>query len=105
LFYNKFGVLLTNLEDIISQLEREKTAIDSALSALREISGMGSNAGVSQPTGQKRRGRPPKNPSAVVAVSERGSGITPEGRKRLAESMRKRWAAKKAAEKKASRGR
>lgn len=95
---------MNNLEDIISQLEREKVAIENALAALRGISGTGGYASVTQPTGQKRRGRPPKNPNAVPVASRKQSGITAEGRRRLAESMRKRWAAKRAAEKKASRG-
>lgn len=86
------------LKDIISRLERQRTAIERALAALHEASGSevgersagtsgsttshaGSGAGLGRAAGRgRRRGR-----------------LTPEGRKRLAEAMKRRWAVKRAA--------
>lgn len=83
---------LNEIANIISELERQRAAIDNALSALREVSGAaGFGAG-----GQvvRRRGRPRKD-GGVSAPSQKKGGLTPEGRKRLAESMRRRWATRK----------
>ena len=81
---------MTNIQELIADLARQKTAIDNALAALRAISG------TAEP---KRRGRPPGS------GAKRGPGRPPkkqvrlsdEGRQRLAESMKRRWAAKRAA--------
>ncbi|MGA2715825.1 MAG: hypothetical protein ABSG41_22210 [Bryobacteraceae bacterium] len=65
---------------IITQLERQKTAIEHALVALRGIE---------------------ENPASVPAPSApaaRKGGMTPAGRRRLSAALKKRWAAKKAAE-------
>jgi hypothetical protein len=78
--------------DIVAQLERQKAAIERALAALREIGG---------PVSESVAG-----PAPVIAKTratrkaKRKTGITPEGRARLAEAMRARWTAKKAASKK-----
>lgn len=97
-FHYRFTILLmNNIEAIIAKLERERSALDSAISALRSITEGSSQSGAA--TGQKRRGRPPKNPAAGAASATRKSGITEEGRRRLAESMKRRWAAKRVAEK------
>lgn len=70
------------LNGIIAQLEQQKTAIERALAALRNIEGTEAPASAPSSTGPaKRKG-----------------GMTPEGRKRLSAALRKRWAAKKAAE-------
>lgn len=69
------------LKEIIDSLERQKSAIDNALEALR---GIEVNGGV------------PAQP-ATRAVAKRKGGMTPEGRRRLAEAMKRRWAAKRAA--------
>ena len=73
---------------IITELEKQKTAIDKALAALRDVSGMESPMpeaaadGVQVPSGPAhRKGR-----------------MSPEGKKRLIAAVKKRWAAKKAAE-------
>lgn len=69
------------LNGIITQLERQKTAIEQALSALRNIDGIAETAPAPTSTGPaKRKG-----------------GMTPAGRRRLSEALKKRWAAKKAA--------
>lgn len=73
---------MTNgLNEVIEQLEQQKTAIDRALAALREVGGGTSTAAPSV-------GRPGK--------AARKGGMTPEGRRRLSEALKKRWAAKRA---------
>jgi hypothetical protein len=77
---------MTNgLKEVIKGLEKQKTAIERALAALREVDG---TAVESAPLAAvpARRGRP-----------KRTGGMTPEGRKRLSEALKKRWAVKKAA--------
>jgi len=61
------------LNGIMRQLERQKKAIERALAALRDLEG-------------------------TPAPAARKGGITPAGRRRLSAALRKRWAAKKAAE-------
>jgi hypothetical protein len=79
---------LTDLTTLIAQLEEEKSAIETALDALRRVAGTTTvKRGPGRPPGKKAAGRPRK---------ATGSRITEEGRKRLAEAMRKRWAAKRA---------
>jgi hypothetical protein len=68
-----------SLNGVIKQLERQKTAIERALTALRGIEGTLPALPVSAPA--KRKG-----------------GMTPAGRRRLSAALKKRWAAKKAAE-------
>jgi hypothetical protein len=69
------------LNGIITQLERQKTAVERALAALRSIEGTET---------------PASTPSSSGPAKRKG-GMTPEGRKRLSAALRKRWAAKKAA--------
>jgi hypothetical protein len=79
--------------EIIAQLEKQKVAIDNALDALRSL------GGVDAP--RRGPGRPPSTKtvlsSAEKALSKRKGGVTPAGRKRLAEAMKRRWAAKRTA--------
>ena len=70
------------LKDIIARLERQGKTIERALTALREVEGIEAAA--------------PASSSSEPA--KRKGGMTPEGRKRLSAALRKRWAAKKAAE-------
>jgi hypothetical protein len=65
------------LKGIIAQLEHQKAAIERALAALREVEAPASQSSI-----------PP----------ERRGGMTPEGRKRISAALKKRWAAKRAAE-------
>jgi tRNA G18 (ribose-2'-O)-methylase SpoU len=77
---------MTNgLKEVIKGLEKQKTAIERALAALREVDG---TAVESAPlaAAPARRGRP-----------KRKGGMTAEGRKRLSEALKKRWAVKRAA--------
>src|SRR6266853_1480374 len=113
---------MTGLNGIISDLERQKRAIDKALAALGGIGGTASSAaelssapepakrrGGMTPAGKKRliaalkkRWAVKKAAAAGTAVvvptkSVRKGGMTEEGRRRLAEAMKKRWAVKRAA--------
>ena len=73
------------LNDIIAKLEEQKSAIERALSALHEIEGTGAQSGE-------------ETPSATRKVrAKRKGGISTEGRKRLAEAMKRRWAMKRTA--------
>lgn len=78
-----------SLKDVIASLEKQKSAIERALAALRDVEGAGSGSpGPGRPKGSgvKRAGR----------TSRRGR-ISNEGRRRLAEAMKRRWAVKRAA--------
>jgi hypothetical protein len=72
---------MNELDSIIANLERQRDAIDKALEALHGVSG--SAPASSAPATKKR-----------AATKKRG-GLTEEGRRRLSENMRKRWAAKR----------
>jgi hypothetical protein len=77
-------IRMPDLTSIIQQLERQRTAIDNAIEALRGVSGE------SQPA--PKRGRPKGKKRSMS-----------EGRQRQAEAMRAYWAAKKAGGKKATK--
>ena len=78
--------LTNDLTSIIASLEQQRTAIDRALEALR---GLGGQIGTQPAT--KRRGRPPG--------SGRKRVLSPEGRQRIIEATKRRWAAVRNAEK------
>jgi len=78
---------------IMAQLERQKRAIERALEALRDVEGTAEP--VSLPVTTK--------PARIPA--KRGGRITPEGRRRLAETMKRRWALKRTAAQVKERGR
>lgn len=88
---------MNDVDNIISQLEQQRTSIDRAIAALREIGG--------QPP-KKRRGRPPskhlnQGTAPVAAASQpapKKRRLSPEGRRRIAEALKRRWAAQKAAQ-------
>lgn len=75
------------IKDVITSLERRKTAIEQALEALRTIeAGDGHQPGINvsqagATAGPKRKGR-----------------MSPEGKKRLIAALKRRWAAKRAAQ-------
>jgi hypothetical protein len=78
---------MTNgLKEVIKGLEKQKTAIERALAALKEVDGtpVETTPLAAVPA---RRGRPAK----------RKGGMTPEGRRRLSEALKRRWAVKRAA--------
>ena len=77
---------MTNgLKEVIKGLEKQKTAIERALAALKEVDGTAAES-VPVAVALVRRGR-----------AKRKGGMTPEGRKRLSEALKKRWAVKRAA--------
>ena len=63
-----------NLEEILSELRSERDRLDQAISALEG--------------GRKRAGRKP----GPKPGGRRKRRLTPEGRRRLSEMMKKRWA-------------
>jgi hypothetical protein len=69
---------------IITQLESQRRAIETAISALREVEGSPSESRGA--TTAKRAGRP----------ATRKGGLTEEGRRRISEALKRRWAAKRA---------
>jgi hypothetical protein len=78
---------LNQFESIITQLEHQRAAIESAIAALRQVGGQGAVT-------SKRLGRPPGTKNAAKKRT-----ISGEGRQRQIEAMRKYWAAKKAGKK------
>jgi hypothetical protein len=85
-----------SLKDIIRKLEYQRTAIDKALTALHQIDGTDLESGSAASTAAAS--------GAAIIVARKG-GMTPEGRRRLSEALRKRWAAKRAASGHVSAGR
>lgn len=76
---------MTNgLAEIIKQLEQQGRAIERALAALRDVgdSGPSSTPAPATSSDGKRTGR-------------RKGGMTPEGRRRLSEALKARWAARR----------
>jgi hypothetical protein len=82
---------MNEMTQIIQQLE-------ARLVALREVGG---RSGTEIEVDGNKRSMAQKARWAAVgegsAAKKMGGGLTPEGRKRLAENMRKRWAAKRTA--------
>jgi hypothetical protein len=71
---------MNDIEKVIARLEEQRTKIDTAISALRNLQG-------NQPTQTKAVAAPPKR-----------RPMSAEGRKRIADAVRKRWADKRAAD-------
>jgi hypothetical protein len=69
---------VNDIDNVISRLERQRSAIDRALLALREISSP--NTPNTQPVSQSK---------------SRKRRLSPEGRRRIIEATKRRWAAKK----------
>jgi hypothetical protein len=76
--------MANSLNEVIKKLEQQRTGIERALAALREIEGTATVPAAAAPApGRTRKAR-------------RKGGMTPEGRRRLSEALKARWAAKKA---------
>ena len=78
-----------DIQAIVKELKRERDRLNTAIVALE---------------GTDSRPIPRESPPATnvpASQSKRGRRLTPEGRKRLSDNMKKRWAEKK----KAARGR
>jgi hypothetical protein len=83
--------LLSNFKEIINRLEQQKAAIDKAIAALRDFD-----------DGDGLEFERPKSKAAkAVKRAVKKRVMSKEGRRRIAEASRKRWAAvRKAAAKK-----
>jgi hypothetical protein len=73
-----------DIERIVADLKKQREQITQAIAALEGLS----------PSASSRNGASFRSGSYRVAAQGRrkGSHISPEGRKRLSELMRKRWA-------------
>ena len=92
---SKPSELTGGFHGIVARLEQQRDAIDRALSALRQVEGTAA----------------PSAPAAAVlerplqerpAKKKRKGRLSPDGRARLIAALKRRWAAKKAAESKAA---
>ena len=83
-----------NVTEIVLQLRNERSRLDAAIQALEGVGGV-----TSAPI--KRRGRPPGTTNKPTAGGpKKRRGMSSAARKRIAEAMRKRWAAAKKSGKK-----
>ena len=73
---------------IVKELKRERDRLNKAIAALEETD-----------SPAPRTSSPSVTPSAKS--TKRGDRLTPEGRKRLSDALKKRWAEKKKAARKA----
>ena len=71
------------IDKIVADLKKERDRLVNAIAAL-----VGGGSGA---TG-KRRGRKPGPKASSTTAGRRRGGISKEGRKRLSELMKKRWA-------------
>ena len=81
-----------DIQAIVKELKRERDRLNKAIAALEETD--------SSPAPRKA------SPVAIVSAAppKRGDRLTPEGRKRLSDAMKKRWAEKNKKNKKTSGG-
>jgi hypothetical protein len=70
---------IVNIVAIVSELKKERDRLNRAIAALEGIDGAR--------TGSKKLAAP-----TLVKAKKGGRGLTSEGRKRLSEMMKKRWA-------------
>ena len=84
---------MNQVDNIISQLEKQRVAIEKALSALREVAGAGGAV-----SGAKRVGRPPAaTKTAAPAAKPKRRKLSAAGRKAIIAAAKKRWAEHRAA--------
>ena len=70
-----------DLGSIVSELKKQRDQFDRAIAALEGV-GAADNTAVKS-----------SRPTAVASTAKkRGHGLTPEGRKRLSQLMKRRWA-------------
>jgi hypothetical protein len=75
---------VNDITSIIRQLEAQKAAIERALSALRDVSSTTDSGGAPR--------------SSSTTKQPRKRRLSPEGRARIADAARRRWAEKREAE-------
>jgi Tfp pilus assembly protein PilP len=72
------------VSEILAQIDQEIAQLQQARALL---------AGNSAPKVKRGPGRPPK--SAAVPAAKKKRNLTPEGRRRIAEAVKRRWAEQK----------
>ncbi|MGO9606531.1 MAG: hypothetical protein ACLQAT_24595 [Candidatus Binataceae bacterium] len=72
-----------NIDNILAELKKERDKFDRAIAALEGIGG------------SVLRKPDARNGRRKLAKKQKRGGITPAGRKRLSEAMKKRWAVRK----------
>lgn len=81
---------ILDVERIVKELRRERERLDRAITALEESDGSGTASNVRTSAQSNARG------STQMSAPQNGQGpgrhLTPAGRKRLSEAMKKRWA-------------
>ena len=75
-----------DVTQILSEIDAEIARLQQARAALVAIGSSGTVAP------QKRRGRPKGSTNAASAPAKRTRNLSPEGRKRIQEAMKRRWA-------------
>jgi hypothetical protein len=75
-------------QKIVADLKTEKERLDRAIAALEET-------GVRSAAVRSRNLTMPRTSADAKPAKQTGRQLTPEGRKRLSESMKKRWAARR----------
>lgn len=76
-------VRFLNIDNILAELKKERDKFDRAIAALEGIGG------------SVLRKPDARNGRRKLAKKQKRGGITPAGRKRLSEAMKKRWAVRK----------
>ncbi len=77
-FHYTLGRVTLDIQRILAELKAERDHIDQAIAAIGNIGAP-----------RARRGRPP---GKSTTKKKRKHKLTPEGRRRLSEMMKKRWA-------------
>lgn len=80
---------------MVSEIDAEISRLQQARAALTGIAGSGTVA--------PRRGRPKGSVNKAAAKPKRKRNLSPEGRKRIAEAMKRRWAERRASTGKGSK--
>jgi hypothetical protein len=76
---------LNDISRIISELERQRVAIERAIAALRDVSMPAATPQATTTTTKK-----------TAAPAKKKRQLSPEGRQRIIEATKRRWAAKRA---------
>ena len=77
---------ILDIQNIVSQLKDEITRITAAIGLLE-----------GDAPSRKRPGRPPASAAAKAQAGGRGRGLTPAGRRKLSEAMKRRWVLRRSA--------
>jgi hypothetical protein len=86
---------LSDVKRIISDLEQQRNAIERAISALREVTERG--------LGDTTVAATPSRATDSAPATKKKRQLSPEGRQRIIDATKKRWAAKRAAMKREAR--